>query len=91
VEQLDGSGNWNVVLVDGDWDTRYTYYHHDLVETYVVVEWNIAMDTIPGNYYYTACLTLFAGTYRIQTFGTAKDILGNLHPYTGTSSSFTVQ
>ncbi len=42
------NGNWSVVLTDGDWDTRYSWYRHDLLETIVQIQWNVAIDTSPG-------------------------------------------
>jgi len=72
------SGNWQVILTDGDFDTQFHWQREDIAESLVTIDWAIGQDTQPGK-------------YRIRTFGTSRDLFGNLTPYTGTSSTFTVQ
>jgi neutral ceramidase len=76
--QLEVSnGQWQTVLTDSDWDTKFFFESEYLVESLVTITWDIAPGTVPGN-------------YRIQTFGTAKTWDLNLVPYTGVSNVFTV-
>jgi len=85
VEISDGAGNWDIVLTDSDWDTKFNWARpsNDIIEPWeldwslITIEWQIGEATLPG-------------TYRIQTFGSSKDILGSITPYTGTSSQFIV-
>lgn len=77
VEQQQPDGSWEVKLVDGDWDTRMYWESAWLTRSRITITWDIAPDTAPGK-------------YRIRTFGKSKDILGELTPYVGTSSVFTV-
>jgi neutral ceramidase len=76
VERKNGS-SWEVVLTDGDWDTKFMWESVWITQSRITITWDIALDTPPGQ-------------YRIQTFGTSKDIWGTLTPYTGTSSVFNV-
>jgi neutral ceramidase len=77
VENLQSDGSWKVVLVDGDWDTRMYWESSWIIESRITITWDIAPTTAPGK-------------YRIRTFGKSKDLLGNLTPYVGTSSAFSV-
>ena len=77
VEQLGSNGEWSVVLVDGDWDTKFWWERHDLLGNLITISWNIGPETE-------------SGTYRIRHFGASKSFLGKITPYTGVSSTFTV-
>jgi len=76
VEMID-NGVWTVIATDGDWETKFMWQRHYLAESLITITWEIPENTTPG-------------TYRIRTFGSSKDILGNLTPYQGTSSVFIV-
>eukprot|EP01114_Cavostelium_apophysatum_P007011 TRINITY_DN1866_c0_g1_i1.p1 TRINITY_DN1866_c0_g1~~TRINITY_DN1866_c0_g1_i1.p1 ORF type:complete len:766 (-),score=167.78 TRINITY_DN1866_c0_g1_i1:1192-3147(-) len=75
VEQSQ-NGSWTTILTDGDPETRFRWVRHGLAESLVTVEWDIPEGT--------------TGTFRLNTFGTSKDLFGKLSPYQGTSSTFTV-
>jgi len=71
------NGQWQVVLNDGDWDTKFQWARRYIAESLITITWQIAPNTTPG-------------TYRIQHFGNSKSLTGKISPYTGTSSTFTV-
>jgi len=69
--------NWNIILNDGDFETKFEWQRSGLTASLITITWQIPPWTP-------------SGIYRISTFGTSKDWLGNLTPYNGTSSSFSV-
>jgi neutral ceramidase len=75
VERLVGS-NWQVVLTDSHWETKFFWARHGLSESLITITWDIDWSTTPG-------------TYRIKTFGSSK-WFGTITPYEGTSGTFTV-
>eukprot|EP01112_Ceratiomyxa_fruticulosa_P007736 TRINITY_DN2003_c0_g1_i1.p1 TRINITY_DN2003_c0_g1~~TRINITY_DN2003_c0_g1_i1.p1 ORF type:complete len:722 (-),score=137.75 TRINITY_DN2003_c0_g1_i1:121-2286(-) len=76
---IQENGNWQTVLVDGDWDTRMYWQSKDIAESVITIEWNISPDVVPGS-------------YRITHSGYAKEIpfVDKYTFYTGASSTFTV-
>jgi len=78
VQQLQPDNTWQVILTDGDWETRFHWERYYIDESLITVTWLIQQDAQPG-------------TYRFQHFGNSKDLLGNITPYEGTSSNFSVQ
>jgi len=54
VEQFDGD-NWNVMLTDGDFETKFKWQRYGIAASLVTVEWEIPPWTP-------------VGTYRVQTF-----------------------
>ncbi|KAL9654253.1 hypothetical protein ABK040_010285 [Willaertia magna] len=79
VEKLIGNNQWKVVLVDGDWDTKFRWRRHWLSESIVTITWSIG-ETFPAS----------PGTYRIKHFGYYKSLDQDIYPYEGTSSEFRV-
>ncbi|MFC9803007.1 neutral/alkaline ceramidase [Streptomyces bacillaris] len=79
VQRLEADGRWARVLDDGDWETTYRWTRlNGLTGTSkATVTWRIGADTAPG-------------TYRIAHHGDAKNLLGKITPFTGTSAAFTV-
>jgi len=77
VEQLQ-NGNWTVVLTDGDFETQFHWQRSGIASSLITIVWNIPASAP-------------LGSYQIQTFGKSKGLFGTLTPYTGTSSTFTVQ
>jgi len=71
------NGNWVVILTDGDFETQFHWARRFIAESLVTITWTIPADAD-------------SGTYRISTFGVSKDIIGDLTPYSGTSSTFQV-
>ena len=72
------NNQWTVVLVDGDWDTKFHWQRHDILGNLITITWDISS-------------TADSGTYRIQHFGSSKDLFGTITPYSGSSSTFTVK
>ncbi|WP_124271501.1 neutral/alkaline ceramidase [Streptomyces sp. ADI96-02] len=72
-------GTWVRVLDDGDWATTYRWKRiNGLTGTSkATITWKIAADTVPGD-------------YRIVHHGDAKNLLGKITPFTGTSPVFKV-
>jgi len=77
VEQYVSGTGWQVIAVDGDWETRMQWRRKDLLESVITVQWFIPSGQA-------------AGAYRIQHFGQSKSLFGDLSPYSGTSNSFIV-
>jgi len=77
--ELSTPSGWQVVAVDGDWETKYQWTSSGLTgeESLISCYWDIPSTATPGS-------------YRIRTFGKWKDILGTLTAYTGVSRTFTV-
>lgn len=76
VEQSENN-QWIVILTDGDFETRFEWERSGIAASLITITWEIPSYAEPG-------------TYRIRTFGTSLDLFGDLTPYTGTSSTFTV-
>ncbi|KAL6055923.1 Neutral ceramidase [Balamuthia mandrillaris] len=76
VERQVSPNNWQVVATDGSWETKFKWESYFVLASLVTVEWEIPEDAA-------------LGTYRIRTYGAAK-VFGNIKPFTGTSSTFTV-
>jgi len=79
VEQLNPTtNNWNVILTDADWDTKFAWQSHVLSESLITVSWNIT--------------TAQPGKYKITHLGYAKEdpLSSKLTPYSGSSSVFAV-
>ena len=75
---MNVAGSWETILLDGDWDTKLHWKRHGLDNNLITIDWAIAPGTVTGQ-------------YRITHSGYSKEaITGRLHPYTGTSSTFTV-
>jgi len=81
VEMQNSSGDWEVILEDGDWDTRFLWGRPSLVsgESIATIVWNIG-ETNPVR----------PGTYRLRHFGVSKGLLGKKEAYSGSSSPFKV-
>jgi len=80
VERLVSDNTWNIVAVDGHWETKFYWtriLNWELEESYATIEWEIPANTIPG-------------TYRIRHFGYQKSILGTISHYVGESPQFKV-
>jgi neutral ceramidase len=76
---VEQAPNWDVVFVDGDWDTQYEWVPHGVLSgvSLATMYWNITEAVAPGY-------------YRIRHFGTSKNLLGELKPFFGSSSDFLV-
>ncbi|CAJ0813381.1 neutral/alkaline ceramidase [Ralstonia flaminis] len=70
-------GAWKTVAVDGDWSTQYRWKRVFGAESEAQISWTIPTGTP-------------AGTYRIVHQGDAKNLLGTITPFMGTSRSFEV-
>jgi neutral ceramidase len=80
VEQLDPvTQNWDIVLTDADWDTKFAWQEHDVTESLITISWNITSAYEPGK-------------YRISHFGSAKEnpFSSKLTPYAGSTTVFAV-
>jgi len=71
------NGKWEVILTDGDWDTKFQWDSYEVFGSYITVQWTIDASTEPG-------------TYIIRHFGDSKDIYGTITPYQGASNQFQV-
>ncbi|TAK97296.1 MAG: alkaline ceramidase, partial [Aquabacterium sp.] len=76
--QRQVGGNWVAVADDGDWSTRYRWTRTFGAESAADLSWTIPQGTP-------------AGSYRIVHYGDAKNLIGTITPFTGTSSVFQVQ
>lgn len=80
VEMKNAEGDFDVVLVDSDWETVFHWNRPSelLHHSQITIDWNIS----PGTP---------SGAYRIRYFGDAKDKdTKALTPFIGTSATFTV-
>jgi len=75
VDQQQADQSWKTVALDGHWETKMIWQRVGLAESLITIEWDTPSWQAPG-------------TYRLQYFGDAKDIFGNISPINGTSSSF---
>ncbi len=71
------ASRWATVADDGDWSTKYHWSREGVAASTATITWDIPPDT-PG------------GTYRVTHYGDARDLLGNITPFQGTSEEFTV-
>jgi neutral ceramidase len=71
------NSQWQVVAVDGDWETKFQWTRAQTAESIITITWNIPSTAVPG-------------TYRIQTYGSSKNVFDELTPYVGTSATFSV-
>ncbi|MCZ2523905.1 neutral/alkaline ceramidase [Streptomyces sp. HB2AG] len=75
--QRYAGGAWRTVATDNDWSTVYRWKREYAAVSTATVTWTVPEDTAPG-------------TYRIVHHGDAKDLLGRVTAFTGTSRTFTV-
>lgn len=74
VQQQQADGSFLNVASDANWETKYTWARVGLAYSQVKLTW----DTTKAE----------PGTYRMQTFGMSKDLIGDLTPYAGQTSTF---
>lgn len=77
IQRWNGS-SWVYVTSDNDPETRYSWARRLAAQSRVTISWNVPADAVPGQ-------------YRILYYGDAKNGLGKISSFTGTSSSFTVR
>lgn len=75
VQHRDAQG-WHTVADDGDWSTTFRLARKGPTVSEVVVTWEMPQAA--------------EGTYRIRYHGDARDALGRVRSFTGTSSEFEV-
>jgi neutral ceramidase len=75
--QRQTGGAWTTVSTDSEWQTIYRWKREYLSVSTAQITWTIPAGTP-------------AGTYRIVHHGDAKNLLGTITPFTGTSRTFTV-
>ncbi len=75
VQRRTGHG-WRTVAVDGDWSTTLRWARRGIAASEVTVTWDVPEGA--------------DGTYRIRYHGDAKNALGRVSPFTGTSGEFRV-
>jgi len=76
VERKVGT-TWQRIAGDGDWSTKFRRGRDGIAACKVTITWDVP----PG----TA-----SGSYRIRYFGDARNLLGTVSPFTGTSPVFGV-
>ena len=77
VQRQVGSG-WQTVADDGDWDTTYRWTRNGVANSLARITWAVPPNATPG-------------TYRIVHHGDYKNgWTGKIHPFTGTTRTFTV-
>ena len=76
VQRQNGTA-WTTVSTDSEWQTIYRWKREYLGVSTAQITWTIPAGTP-------------AGTYRIVHHGDAKNLLGTVTPFTGTSRTFTV-
>jgi neutral ceramidase len=81
IEKKQSNGNFQVVLTDNDWETKFKWRRGGFAESILTVEWDIS----------SSALEDLPGTYIIRHFGFYKVITGTVHPYSGQSRIFVVQ
>jgi neutral ceramidase len=74
---VNGGAQWNPVLLDGDWETKFHWAKGGLMESVITLEWDIPSWTP-------------SGTYRLRYNGDWKALNGTITTFTGVSSSFQV-
>lgn len=79
VERDQGNGNWTVVAMDSNWETRMYWYRHSELSwvSYAHIEWYIPSDAAPGD-------------YRITHSGYKKELFDKVEPFSGASNTFKV-
>jgi neutral ceramidase len=75
--QRQTGGGWTTVSTDSEWQTVYRWKREYLSVSTAQITWTIPAGTP-------------AGTYRIVHHGDAKNLLGAITPFTGTSRTFAV-
>lgn len=76
--QRQQGNSWVTVADDGDWNTTYRWVRNGIAFSLAKIAWTVPADTP-------------AGTYRIVHHGDYKNgWTGRIHPFTGTSRTFTV-
>lgn len=75
VQRREASG-WRTVADDGDWSTTFRWTRSGLAASKVTIGWEVPASA--------------AGTYRIRYHGDARDPLGRVRSFTGTSAAFEV-
>jgi len=80
VEYQDSNGDWKIIAVDSNWETKFIWTRTSLVLGHSTIEviWDIPHTAKEGN-------------YRIRHFGASRDISGGLSKYEGTSDIFAVR
>lgn len=76
VQRLEGD-RWLTVADDGDWSTRLHYRRRGRAGSRIMITWDVPDDSP-------------AGEYRIRYHGDARDRIGTVRPFTGTSRALTV-
>ncbi|PSR81053.1 Neutral/alkaline nonlysosomal ceramidase [Coniella lustricola] len=86
VQQLNGT-TWTTVRDDNDWHLVYTWEQTDTLLGYsqVTITWETETTSNSATAPYAE-----AGTYRVVYNGDAKNVLGTITAFTGTSDSFTL-
>lgn len=79
VELEEGQGEYRIVAVDSDWETKLQWLRTNSIlgSSEVTITWDIPLDAVPGN-------------YRIVHLGHYKHILRGITPYQGSSRIFRV-
>lgn len=80
VERQNSTGGWSLQAVDGDWETKFQWLDAGELTSHITIVWDIPTSPAPP-----------AGTYRLRYTGDAKHVGGTIVPFTGISSTFTVQ
>ncbi len=76
VERKVGT-TWQRVADDGDWSTKFRWARDGIAASKVTITWDVPPATPPGS-------------YRIRYFGDARNLLGTVSSFTGTSPVFGV-
>lgn len=76
VERKVGTA-WRRVADDGDWSTKFRWSRDGIAASKVRITWDVPPGTPPGS-------------YRIRYFGDARNLLGTVTSFTGTSPVFGV-
>ncbi|WP_307829506.1 neutral/alkaline ceramidase [Antrihabitans stalagmiti] len=76
--QQQTEGGWARIADDGDFATTYRWKRRGKAGSVVEVAWQIPDDAA-------------AGTYRLRYHGDARDAVGRLSPFTGTSTTFGIE
>lgn len=76
VQKKEGD-KWITIYNDNDPSTIYEWKRDFIANSKITITWNIPADTKQGE-------------YRICHFGDARDISGNIKPYTGISGTFKI-
>ncbi|OOF97049.1 hypothetical protein ASPCADRAFT_128757 [Aspergillus carbonarius ITEM 5010] len=83
-----GTGSWDVVRTDSDWNLLYNWERTSTILGYseVTLQWQVE-----DEYYDTGNPNpVEGGTYRFHYYGDSKNVLGKISSFEGTSEAFTV-